>query len=294
MKKILILLLCLFTIDSFGTGIGANNTTAPCDNATLDNYNGTVNAEINWEPNTIQLGWYDGDTKLNVANVSQSCTYDGMITVPPQPTKPGYTFNGWKVKKIMVPSGYTQLEYITSNGHQIIDTGIYANENTAVEAKFKHHVSSSDSTTRIIIGNLWSNESYSLSTTANSRAYQRIGHLYIKRLNYWETDTLYTVYMDKNIGQVVNGIVTRWDGTPNTFTSSTPLTMFGVTDAPNRGAYATLYYLKIWQNGTLVRDFIPARRNSDNVLGLWDVVSETFFTNSGSGTFAAGPVATEN
>ena len=99
MKKFLILLLCLFATDSFASGISGGTTTAPCDNATLSKYTGTANVEINWEPNVINLKWYDGDTEINVANASQTCTYDGMITVPPQPTKPGYTFNGWKIAK---------------------------------------------------------------------------------------------------------------------------------------------------------------------------------------------------
>ena len=101
MKKFLILLLCLFVGDSFATGISGNVSSAPCDNATLDKYTGTANVEINWEPNTINLTWYDGDMQLNVPVASQTCTYDSMITVPPAPPeKLGYTFNGWKIPKI--------------------------------------------------------------------------------------------------------------------------------------------------------------------------------------------------
>jgi len=99
MKKLFVLLLLLFTIDSFASGISGGASTAPCDNDTLSKYTGTANVEINWEPNVINLKWYDGDTEINVANASQTCTYDGMITVPPQPTKLGYTFNGWKIPK---------------------------------------------------------------------------------------------------------------------------------------------------------------------------------------------------
>ena len=99
MKKLSLLFLCFFTADSFASGIASNSATAPCDNDTLSKYTGTADVEINWEPNVINLKWYDGNTELNVANASQTCTYDGMITVPPQPTKLGYTFNGWKVAK---------------------------------------------------------------------------------------------------------------------------------------------------------------------------------------------------
>ena len=95
MKKLFVLFLCLFATDSHSSGIG-NVSSAPCDNATLDKYTGTANVEINWEPNTIGLKWFNGEEQVSGQN---SCVYDGTITVPPQPTKPGYTFNGWKIPK---------------------------------------------------------------------------------------------------------------------------------------------------------------------------------------------------
>ena len=112
MKKVLLLFLMFFISPVFATGIGAT-ASAPCDNATLNKYSGTVNAEINWEPNTIGLKWYNGDTQVSGPT---SCVYDGTITVPPQPTKLGYTFNGWKVKDVEVdfstlPTSGEFLEY---------------------------------------------------------------------------------------------------------------------------------------------------------------------------------------
>lgn len=123
MKKLLILLMMIIATDSHSSGIGAGTSTAPCDNDMLSKYTGTVNAEINWEPNTINLKWFDGETELNVANASQSCTYDGMITVPPQPTKPGYTFNGWKIPKM-------DFGTIPTDGNATNRWGIAVNNNT--------------------------------------------------------------------------------------------------------------------------------------------------------------------
>ena len=53
-----------------------------------------------------------------------------------------------------------------------------------------------------------------------------------------------------------------------------------------------LYSCKIYDNGTLVRDFIPAKKISDNKCGLWDKVTNAFYPNSGTGTFKAGPAIT--
>lgn len=43
------------------------------------------------------------------------------------------------------------------------------------------------------------------------------------------------------------------------------------------------YYLKFWQNGVLKRDFVPAKIN--NVVGLYDNISNSFFTNIQSGGY---------
>lgn len=45
-------------------------------------------------------------------------------------------------------------------------------------------------------------------------------------------------------------------------------------------------YFKYWDNNdNLLRDMIPCYRKSDNVIGMYDKVSNTLFTNAGTGTF---------
>ena len=54
--------------------------------------------------------------------------------------------------------------------------------------------------------------------------------------------------------------------------------------------YATmrLYALKMWTDSVLMRDFIPAKRKSDGMIGLYDLVSGTFFTDANGGNFTGG------
>lgn len=62
----------------------------------------------------------------------------------------------------------------------------------------------------------------------------------------------------------------------------------------NRDGNATLkpkliiYSWKFYQDNVLIRDFIPCYRKSDNEIGLYDLVTETFYTNKGTGTFLKG------
>lgn len=46
-----------------------------------------------------------------------------------------------------------------------------------------------------------------------------------------------------------------------------------------------LYYCKIWQGDTLVRDFVPVL-DTEGVACLYDNVSKEYFYNSGSGEFS--------
>ena len=44
--------------------------------------------------NTINIDWNPDNNGEHIKNM---CTYDGSITVPADPVKPGYTFTGWKL-----------------------------------------------------------------------------------------------------------------------------------------------------------------------------------------------------
>ena len=62
-----------------------------------------------------------------------------------------------------------------------------------------------------------------------------------------------------------------------------------------RGSTYKLKSMKIWDGNTLLYDFIPVKRTSDNEICLFDKVSHTFFTKSSECTlsFIAGPEVTE-
>lgn len=48
------------------------------------------------------------------------------------------------------------------------------------------------------------------------------------------------------------------------------------------------YYLQMCLDGVLVRDYIPCYRKSDGEIGMYDLVSNSFFANAGPGTFEKG------
>lgn len=79
-------------------------------------------------------------------------------------------------------------------------------------------------------------------------------------------------------------------GFNNTKTKSPYIFCYNDQGTPYGYAKATLYWMTIYDvDGiTKLREFVPCYRKSDSVAGLYDLVNDVFYTNSGSGTFVVG------
>jgi hypothetical protein len=49
-----------------------------------------------------------------------------------------------------------------------------------------------------------------------------------------------------------------------------------------------MYYFKIYEGNTIIRNFIPCYRKEDDIAGLYDLVNGVFYTNNGTGNFNIG------
>ena len=228
---------------------------------------------------------------MTVPTASQSCVYDGTLTPPSTiPTRTGYTFRGWKVRGL--PDEYTRLQYIESNGSQVINTGISVGTSYGLKTAVKLQLTTTDTSERAI----WGPRDYCggyevyFSNGKYVGFYRKSGQAVYVPVNY-TTGVPYTITTEMTSNSMtinVNGVQRQYSGTVSAADSNN-ITLFGMC-----GKYrisARVYYANMWNNNVLVRRFIPAKRNSDNVVGMWDMVTKTFFTNAGTGSFTAGPVA---
>ena len=62
----------------------------------------------------------------------------------------------------------------------------------------------------------------------------------------------------------------------------------------NRVFLGKIYSTKVYDDNILIRDLVPCYRKSDNVIGMFDLVNNVFYTNAGSGTFLKGNNASNN
>ena len=49
-----------------------------------------------------------------------------------------------------------------------------------------------------------------------------------------------------------------------------------------------IYSCKLYNNNTLIRNMVPCYRILDNVIGMYDIENDVFYTNQGSGNFIIG------
>ena len=58
----------------------------------------TIACVANWTANTISIVYNSNSGSAIASNPAwDSCTYDGALTLPTEPTRAGYTFDGWEV-----------------------------------------------------------------------------------------------------------------------------------------------------------------------------------------------------
>lgn len=183
--------------------------------------------------------------------------------------------------KKSVPAGYTELEYIEATGTQFINTGVTGNARWEFDIEFK--------------------------TGINHR--QLMGY-YSSGQEYWGVQVHggYGVHEDQTLVGVAAGkrdAVVHSYGENNDYSiwvqnksvgissainvSSYQYQIFCIMNMPDSfGCHAKLWRCKCIQNNSLIRDFVPAIRNSDGAIGLIDVVNNVFYGNAGSGSFVAG------
>ena len=192
-----------------------------------------------------------------------------------------------------LPGGYTPVEYIESTGAQYIDTGFKMNQDTRVVMKVK---------ASSISANAWAFEGRISSSSASKGVFFYYSNNKLWNVDYngsssrksisgvTATDMLDIDY-NKNVC-TINGVsVTH---TTAAFQSSCNLTLLAANTAGAVAGYlnAKLYSCQIYDNGTLVRDFVPAK-SADGVAGLYDKVNEVFYTSAGTTAFVAGEELTE-
>ena len=197
----------------------------------------------------------------------------------------------------VLPDGYTQLEYIESSGTQYIDTGIKGNGTTKVHIKTRYYTTTSTGGSGRIFGSrdAAAVNAFAVGSASGTASTSSTVAFFFGNQSYLVTDK--PIILDEWLDIVfdktthnINGVDYGDPYNDETFETPQTLKIFGFDNSGTMGVgYVDITYCQLWNNNILVRNFIPAKRNSDNVIGMYDTVSNRFFTNQGTGNFIAGP-----
>lgn len=191
-----------------------------------------------------------------------------------------------------LPNGYTQIEYIESNGDlendgQYINTGIVPETSIfSVEMKVQTIAATTAENWFLTINN-------NISTTGGAN-FLNVGthggqfRIHLTGITVAGADSVKTDPVD--ILFTVNGSTASLGGDCNYSVSNNS---FQTGPYRNYPIYLMIrsscrfYSCKIKKNDVLVRDLVPCK-NSSGTIGMYDLIGSTFYSNAGSGTFVAG------
>ena len=189
-------------------------------------------------------------------------------------------------KSSQLPISYTQVDYIEATGTQYIDTGIKMSN--SIKLDITAQLGELSNNNPLVASNMKSN--------ANSFG------IYLRINSYdgrYTAGTNWNNYVDSSQNDQVRHVIydndkfildgTTLNITQQEYETERNLEIFRSYNENRYGKYK-LYSMKMYNNGTLIRNFIPCYRNADSVIGLYDLVNDVFYTNQGTGTFSRGVV----
>lgn len=200
----------------------------------------------------------------------------------------------------ILPLGYTAVEYIEGTGTQWIDTDIGSDENTGMylEAALTEVLQyPPENGGKNFLGVISSNFLIGYQNNNDSQDFRFSRKKGIGVTLEYDFDTpldtnkhtFQNNYLNNHKFVVDEESVDAPDAEfKNTRGMAIFRTTFGNTGYYNAPIKAKIYRLKISQDTDIIADVYPAKRDSDGVVGMYDIISNTFFTNSGTGSFIAG------
>lgn len=187
-----------------------------------------------------------------------------------------------------LPSGYTELSYIQSDGNQWIDSGIVpGSSDFSVKSKIRTTAATSAENWFVTIGH---------SKPSGSATFAQFGTWSSKFVIH-----LTGIVVDGSTAATANDVTINFSMSGNTASLSGDATYSVTNSYYGSGSFRNqsiticdglwrTYWSQITVGGALVRDYVPCIKDDGDV-GLYDLVGKQFYGNAGTGIFTGSEVA---
>ena len=212
------------------------------------------------------------------------------------------------VNSVLDEKTYTQLEYVTTNHDAYIQTNLNVNDFDKVTAKASLVDNSGNIAYALFGSRMYLNNSETGKAFYFKTSWVSIPYATAIYGTSWMHSWNNFVSTEIPLNQMVNYDIKLADGNQLVKVNSTTIGQntlsYGGIDisylvpifAHNyNGVIGNIPYLDcagitFYLGDTVVANFIPARRNSDNVAGMYDTISDMFYPSTSNANFTSGPV----
>lgn len=180
----------------------------------------------------------------------------------------------------LLPSEYRRVKYLESHGTEIINTDVNLNTNFGSQlildiqskntnaGRFGCYANSLRFYTGFYNGKIIIGNGKEGTYNHNVKVADTERHVYILNKNgLYEDGILLSAKSDYGYGTQGYPIIINHNSLPN-----------------GKGEWKIFKFI-LWKENKIERYYIPSVRNSDNKPGMYDLVTNTFFTNAGTGEF---------
>ena len=199
----------------------------------------------------------------------------------------------------VLPTGYSQVEYIQSNGSSYLDTGLAPTDTTKIIVDIFNNstgsfyvigarasssstiiLAQSGSSTGAVLSGTFNGTSITAKTGSTNWSRTSLGQRYVITLETNNGTGFYEIEDLTNDREFSASLSYSTIGTV-----STHILLCAFNSSNVLGGTTRVYRCEIYRDDVLAFQGIPCYRNSDGIYGLYDTVSDTFITSSSSTQF---------
>lgn len=191
------------------------------------------------------------------------------------------------VPPVVIPSGYTQLKYLDSDGSgQYVDTGYIATQTTNIECDFMVTQHNSN-LLNYVYGEYSSGKACAIYVSSSTNVY---GILY----GTVDRNTSIPRVFNEKVHSILNSSdftineTTENVGASGTFTATNNLYLFKGNGSTRPGVIGRIYYMLIREARSVVSRYLVPCLNSQNQVGFYDIITEQFYAGTGTFTYETG------
>ena len=197
----------------------------------------------------------------------------------------------------LLPAAYQQVEWIASDGTAFIKSGYTPSTNVS-RVTWRYEITDIYTGDRMMLGyqrNIQTESRLTIELYSRQRWYCNLGQSIFSSVLAGKGIALGTVF-DGDMTQetlTIDGNSVNKTGTRANIGDDREVYIFAWNNTDGTAQYINpyvrLYRITIYESGAPAADFVPCYRKSDNEIGMYDIVSQTFHGNAAaSGSLSKG------